>query len=231
MKGAPDRARPWPRPASSSPASSRATRSRSSPSATRRRRRQPLTGDTGALATALAGLGSDHQSGHGAQRRRRDRRQGARHRPGRRAPRADRDDRRQGLLVARDDEGASPSRPPTTRSRSTRSRCASEAVRPDVLQQLAGATGGSFRRRRDRRPRQRLPRGRRRAREDLRAQLPLVGVGARRRWRSSADGVIAKPATPPAPPASTHDRPPASIPQRRTALAWSSFALAGVVFG
>ncbi len=141
---------------------------------------QPLTSDTAALATALSTTTSDHTVRHGPERRRLDRREGARDGAGDGPPRADRDDGRRGLLVARaaarGDARQAVSNEVAIYSIALRSR----QYAPQVLQQLAGATGGSFRD---------AEKGglanvyygrRRRAREDLRAHLQDERVRPRR---------------------------------------------------
>ena len=201
-------------------------------SATRRRSSSPSRRHRPRSRTPLGDdIGRPHR-GHRPGRRRLARRQGARHGAGRGAPRDDRADRRQGLdssLV--DAEAGARSRPSTPRSRSTRSRCAHAATAP------AGAAAARGRDRRlvprrapSRRLCRRLPAPSRPSSRDLRADLPLERVRARRRWRSSADGVTARTGYAGGRRPS-RARPAGIVPQRRHALARGRRSpLAGIVF-
>lgn len=189
---------------------------------------QPLTADTGALATALANLSSDHQSGTalndavaiGIKELAT-------------APVAS----RRVLIVMTDGKDSS--------SLVTMKEVAKQAVdsqvavypialrstqfSPDVLQQLAGATGGSFR--------DAESGGLANVYHAVADELAKTYVLSYRSSEServevavSADGVIAKSgyAAGAAPTVRTDS---GLIPQRVTHSPWSSFALAAVVFG
>ncbi len=189
---------------------------------------QPLTADTGALATALAGLGSDHQSGTALNDA-----VAISIKELATAPVAS----RRVLIVMTDGKDSS--------SLVTMKEVAKQAVdnqvaiypialrskqfSPDVLQQLAGATGGSFR--------DAETGGLANVYHAVAEELAKTYVLSYRSSEServevsvSADGVIAKSgyAAGAAPTVRTDS---GLIPQRVTHSAWSSFALAAMVFG